>query len=227
MAARVIGSTPKVVEIQGKPHFHAANILVIGMAFCSPSDCFSKKRGRTLALDRMHNDPLIVPFLGGWREVLDNVIYGLAAHRHQDVKSYARLYPSWLKDDSPYWGPRWMDAQGLELRFLPKSLSHLPRGRKRRFLPVTAMEHIGDIAAREVAEIAFGKVAPQVIAALEGIRDKILSGKPFKAMAMRGGEMKDVTDLVRALIKEREGMAPPGETPPDPLRRRNVVIMGP
>ncbi len=82
--------------------------LWIGLAWCSPKDQFSRKVGRTLAIERLYDDPCIIPFLNPRHAQIDFIV-ALCKGRvppNSDIYIVAPLQlskvPSWSRKMSWY-----------------------------------------------------------------------------------------------------------------------------
>ena len=87
-------------------------VLHMGFSFCSPKDRWCKITGRDMAMDRLYDDPLVIPYLYDHRRTALDVIRAVLTHNRR-LTAFADAVPPLLKV------PDW--TRGLAIYKLPKS----------------------------------------------------------------------------------------------------------
>jgi hypothetical protein len=76
----------------------------VGLAWCSPKDRFSRKKGRTLAIERLYDDPIIVEVLFSPLRTQEDLIAALCTRK--EIDQVAIVAPN-QKNKVPSWAQKW------------------------------------------------------------------------------------------------------------------------
>lgn len=126
-------------------------ILHLGFSFCSPKDRWCKVTGRDMAMERLYDDPLVVPYLYNPRRSAFDVIRAVLAHNRR-LTAFADAVPPLLK--VPDWTKGLAErTEGGFCRNPILSVS-LPANKGRQRILMAPMEVPLRILAHMMADIA-------------------------------------------------------------------------
>jgi hypothetical protein len=80
--------------------------IILGLSFCSTEDAFCKVTGRDLALQRLFDDPVVIPYLDEPQKMARQVVALLITREFKKLSQFGvvmptdieRLVPGWAKD---------------------------------------------------------------------------------------------------------------------------------
>ena len=86
----------------------APGILHLGFSFCSPKDRWCKITGRDMAMERLYDDPLVVPYLYDAKRTTLDVVRAVLTHNRR-LTAFADAVPPLLRV------PDWTKALGWKM----------------------------------------------------------------------------------------------------------------
>jgi hypothetical protein len=75
------------------------HVIYLGFSFCSPKDPWHKIQGRDLALKRLHDDAVVVPYLYSPKQTARDVVAAVALHDwpRLSFQTFQARVPDWTK----------------------------------------------------------------------------------------------------------------------------------